>query len=245
MKENTITSINSFSSLFKKIRKSNKKYVFRGQKEDWVLLPKVARENMFSLVDEPKMLDEFKQKTAPYFVGNNIEKMSVPEHDFDWYILAQHFGLRTRCLDWTDRFEIALFFATKGSMDKDGVIWMYELPEDYSTRWLPLGHKDVLEKRPFDFEENKLYHQKSFLNIRPDNQYGIGDLRSYPWKPMEEREKGLAKVFIYAKDKSMITSDLNNRGINHTYIFGEETETHKDIENICEEINSKYKRVLI
>ena len=41
-----------------------------------------------------------------------------------WLELAQHYGVPTRLLDWTENALIALYFACESNKNCDAVVWM-------------------------------------------------------------------------------------------------------------------------
>ncbi len=69
---------------------------------------------------EKRLLGEFKRK-ARAFLPN------PPTSEWEWIILAQHFGLPTRLLDWTENPLVALFFVVRDGnpSGEDGMLWAY------------------------------------------------------------------------------------------------------------------------
>jgi len=85
-------------------------------------------------------LEQFKKRSYKYH-------KKVPNNDWEWLTIAQHFGMPTRYLDWTMNPLVAAFFACSGSsFDSNAAI--YIIPDEYS---LP-----SIEKIPTPFDISKV-----------------------------------------------------------------------------------------
>ena len=131
---------------------------FRGEPErtSKPLWPKVFR----SIHDENLLLQLFRMH-APSF---GIENSPPREHTDEWLFLAQHFGLPTRLLDWTEGLLLALYFGLNhGNQSRFGsVVWMLnpielnrqsfrDLPKLRSRLLLPLSD-DPVTRENIDFD---------------------------------------------------------------------------------------------
>jgi hypothetical protein len=111
-------------------------WLFRGVTDSkYGLLPKIGREDArkakkvygssekkhvpYRLADERAILRMFRQQSRPYLE-------SIPQSELEWLAIAQHFGLPTRLLDWTDNLLVAAWFAVEkgGAKESDSAIWV-------------------------------------------------------------------------------------------------------------------------
>jgi hypothetical protein len=118
--------------------------IFRGQAyANWKLIPSVQRKEVVPAKNdddrlrcEREMLDQFEKRARPYFSDR-------PEisNEWDWLALAQHYGLPTRFLDWTENAAAALFFAVE--MPNNG---------EPSAVWCTKRPNKAKHKSPFDID---------------------------------------------------------------------------------------------
>lgn len=113
-------------------------WVFRGQASDeWPISSSLERECGRLYKSEPNYPDrkkwfdlliysEFetitlaKIKSAPV----DVQRDDIPEHDsYSWLALLQHHGCKTRLVDFTESFRIALYFAVREMPDSDAAVW--------------------------------------------------------------------------------------------------------------------------
>ena len=157
-----VIRINSYEDIEKIIeslklnwKEESYKFYFRGQAVDkWRLLPGMLR----SKIDEKAQIEEDK----------TTDTISVK------MAAAQHYGKKTRCLDFTRNMDIALYFAVRDKEyeNEDGalyILWYYPHDPDWFTNYLmhyiSTSNKFILDKYAMEkfamdksiLEDDKVY----------------------------------------------------------------------------------------
>ena len=152
--------------------------------------------------DERAVLTMFKQQARAHLP-------SPPQGAFEWLAIAQHFGLPTRLLDWTDSLLVAAWFAVEmgGAKKVDSAIWVTkEIPS------VETNHSGD----PLDFVAPAVY-RPPHINPRISAQ---GSVMMICPKPTEELALPFVKSIVIDRSAEFtIKKRLNACGINRRHLF--------------------------
>lgn len=228
MKSKKISTFAEFVNEVELLCGNSELTLFRGQAKKGKLLPSIARYNPTSdsTSIEKKLLKELRR------MGNSI----LPKNDMsDWelLVLAQHFGMKTRLLDWTSNPLAALFFAcndrTKGN------VYVYVLDADQFL----IDPK----KGPFAAGKTQVI-QPTLNNPRIIAQHGWFTAHKFSTKtkkfvPLEknsEIKNAISEIRIPYGARVELLKSLDRHGISSRTLF-------PDLEGLCKYLNWKHKSI--
>jgi hypothetical protein len=213
------------------LQKGHAKNTFwwRGQSDaNWELKPSAYRN--YSAECESNFILRFKAKSQVRY-----QKTPKPRERINWLLLAQHYGLPTRLLDWSDSVLIALYFAVEDEnySDKDGVLYGL-LPSslnklEYNVESILTPEEKIvceIAESAFHLGSNKTNKVLAFLPDHFDPRhysqqtvFTIHDSRDSLLNRNNNTVNFLYKITIKKNAKKLIREQLTNLGIRKSDIF--------------------------
>ncbi len=229
--DTVIESLSDFFAVFHSLLEPGKVFWFRGHsKLQYTLAPSAlrykdvdGRDKALGLVVEMKRFLEMKLPRPP----------AADDH-LGWMQVAQHYGLPTRLLDWTQNAAVALFFACCSNHDTDGLVAILnpiELNQFVDSR-LPrvfTFHKDAHVIDPFfKLDGKRSARGRRTIAINPTwnteriaMQQGAFTLHGKRFELDKRQSSSLLYVPILKEHKASLLSELERVGIGEMFIFPE------------------------
>jgi hypothetical protein len=216
-KEYTEYNVKSFNEYLDIILKIPVEHftLYRGQPIDKTLLPKIARYNVPDVERiEREMLEDF-QRRSLHLID------SQPGSKWDWLALAQHHGMATRLLDWSENPLIALWFSMSTASD----VWT-----EYSVVWgFNVPPKDIINAdesmNPFEVSATRVFKPNHIVK-RISAQFGWFTIHKQneekkfvPFEKSPEYSKRLFKIVVPKSCFAECKNRLHNFGINSAMMY--------------------------
>ena len=118
--------------------------IFRGQLHDWPLIPKSFRGIKDQEVEVTKVIRSFRwaratSKFRSFCERAEVQNLAFPSGVSDRMSIAQHFGVLTPLLDWSQSILSAVFFAIRDvfanpEFEKSLKVFVYHIPDERLLR---------------------------------------------------------------------------------------------------------------
>lgn len=219
----------------------------------------VARVNQFNIKPDNPEITNSAIETTEQSINNEFRRTGAsllpPSGDsVDVYFLAQHHGLPTRLLDWTENPLAALFFAVASEHDQDGEVmavipdWRMAFgsdrpPERANLPYAPVGqrHELVGQTIQYLFGERGRPDRHLIVPVRPDLRSGrmlqqgaCFTLHMPGCREINESAGNARRFGVPKKNKQMLLKELRAIGVNWATLF-------PDLDHVSKEIREDWK----
>lgn len=210
------------ADLFKNGKLGRGDFLFRGQgNSEWPLTSSFDR--AFTEVDaqnrdrlESDLIEAFKRE----FESDSVYKeLLTSNKEQEILALAQHFGLPTRLLDWTESPYTAAFFAFSNRFES--TIYGSPLSDDVAIWVIKTDHyvwkakRGVSLFRPSAWDNIRLFRQSGWFTY---TQTPSGNLAEFI-SEFKDADDALVKIVIDKSAAKAALADLDMMGVNHALLF--------------------------
>jgi hypothetical protein len=189
--------------------------------------------------DSERLLGAFRRYEHALFAAFRREAILLadqrPADDWQWLALAQHYGLPTRLLDWSESPLVALYFAASRGATAAGRVYAYD--------WGPIGRSeamiDPLEKPkvgPLEFKETIGRFAPPIISRRMAEQQGVFTIQGNPLRDIHRVAGSQLRWFDFKDaDRAALLIDLFRLGISSSALF-------RDLSGLAETVRWTHER---
>lgn len=231
MEKLKIKSFKEYFEIIEALRQTTYEIVlYRGQSTNDTLLPSIARANpdKDTTENEKQMLAELKRRTQ-------LTIKTTFTTDWEWLVYAQHFGMKTRLLDWSSNPLAALWFACSAEhrLTQNSFVYIFTADDSFLI--------NTKEKEdPFTITKTRIL-RPALNNERIIAQSGWFTAHRYSAKvnkfikleTNKELKQKLMQIEISASIKRETLKTLSIFGIHSQSLF-------PDIVGVCKHLNWMY-----
>jgi hypothetical protein len=209
-----VTVIRSVADLLEVMKRNNQSdWIFRGHSSSfWSLEAGVHRLLKDNKVDLESLINQERWLPTEFKRRARIFLQSPPSSNWEWMVLAQHFGLPTRVLDWTENPLVALYFSVRDQQESsnDGMLYAYRhgVQEiDIESSSDPFAIEQIELVRPPHLDQRVIVQQSVFTAEPP--RYDKGGSKA----------SNLKYWYVSVKHKPEIRRELAKFGISESSLF--------------------------
>lgn len=152
---------------------------------------------------EDRLLEKFQREALPY-----VRNMLDQNDKWTWLAMAQHHGVPTRLLDWSESPFVSLFFAVWGNDPDDAGVYLIRRPSQVVNFGLD----------PFNIDKEGFFYPRH-VTARITAQSGLFTVQCDPTKPYPG--DGVQQIVISAQAKQDFRRKLDAIGMHHAAIYAD------------------------